>query len=145
MQRTALCLLALLLCTASHAWPASSVTLDATRIATKLWRVIAISREYTPQFQAHVILEAPDGERLSLTFRDATARILIRHDVLELEPKMDIPADIPDEALGDSFIPHRAKWGKPRWLSERVKHEGHDLSKAWKLYLLQKSIREPAL
>jgi hypothetical protein len=47
--------------------------------------------------------------------------------------------------MGDSFIPRLAKWGKPRWFSERVKHEGQEISKAWKLYLLQKSIREPAL
>ena len=145
MNRTGLCLLLFLLCAASPAWSASSVTLDATRIADKLWRVIAITREYAPQFQAHLILEAPDRERLSLTFHDATARILIQHDVIELEPKRDIPADIPDEALGDAFLPHRAKWGKPRWLSERVKHEGHEISKAWKLFLLQKSLREPAL
>jgi hypothetical protein len=85
---------------------------NAARIVDKLWRVIAITREYAPQFQAHLILEAPDRERLSLTCRDATARILVQHDVIELEPKREIPADIPDEALGDAFIPQRAKWGE---------------------------------
>ena len=140
MNRTGLCLLLFLLCAASPAWSASSVTLDATRIADKLWRVIAITREYAPQFQAHLILEAPDRERLSLTFRDATARILVQHDVIELEPKRDIPAAIPEEALGDAFMPHRATLGKTRWWKERIKQEGKELNKGL-LLLLEQTIR----
>ena len=37
--------------------------LEAIRLSRKLWRVIDVTRQYVPQFQAHVILEAPDRER----------------------------------------------------------------------------------
>jgi hypothetical protein len=66
-------------------------------------------------------------------------------DVIALDRKPDVPVNIPAHDMGDYFIPRLAKWGKPRWWSERIKHEGHEISKAWKLYLLQKSVREPAL
>ena len=66
-------LLALLLSVASSAVAQSGRHLEAIRLSRKLWRVIAITRTYIPQFQAHVILEAPDRERLPLTFRDARA------------------------------------------------------------------------
>jgi hypothetical protein len=62
-----------------------------------------------------------------------------------LARKSDMPADLPEHAMGGYFIPSFAKWGKPRWWSERVKHEGQEISKAWKLYLLQKRFREPAI
>jgi hypothetical protein len=118
---------------------------EADRLADKLWRVIDLTKQYQPQFQAYVTLEAPDGERLALTFDGESARTLIHDDVIVLDRKPDVHGDIPEQEMGPSFIPRLAKWGKPRWLSERVKHEGHEISKAWKLFLLQKSLREPAL
>ena len=66
-------LLALLLYVAPSAVAQSARHLEAVRLSRKLWRVIDMTREYVPQFQAHVILEAPDRERLTLTFRDARA------------------------------------------------------------------------
>jgi hypothetical protein len=47
--------------------------------------------------------------------------------------------------MGAYVIPHLATWGKPRWWSERAKHEGQAISKAWKLYRLQKRLREIAV
>jgi len=138
-------LLALVLCLATPIMAQSASDLEADRISDKLWRVIDISKEYSPRFQAHVTLEAPDGERLALTLQGEGARTLIHDDVIALDRKPDVHGDIPAQDMGSYFIPRLAKWGKPRWLSERLKHEGHEISKAWKLYLLQKSIREPEL
>jgi hypothetical protein len=138
-------LLALLLGVTTSPLAQSDRDREADRLADKLWRVIDITKQYQPQFQAHVTLEAPDGERLAVTFDGESARTLIHDDVIELDRKPDVHGDIPEHDMGPYFIPRLAKWGKPRWLSERVKHEGHEISKAWKLYLLQKSIREPAL
>ena len=136
--------LAVVLCVATQATAQPNRTLQADRLADKLWWVIDITKEYQPQFQAHVTLEAPDGERLALTLQGENARTLIHDDVIALEPKPDVPADIPEQAMGASVIPSLAKWGKPRWWSERAKHEGHEISKTWKLYRLQKSGRETA-
>ena len=138
-------LLALLLCITTPALTQSDRELEADRLADKLWRVIDITKQYQPQFQAHVTLEAPDGERLALTLHGESARTLVHDDVIALDRKPDVHPKSTEHDMGDSFIPRLAKWGKPRWLSERVKHEGQEISKAWKLYLLQKSIREPAL
>ena len=138
-------LLAIVLGLATPALAQSARDLEADRLANKLWRVIDITKQYQPQFQVHVTLEASDGERLALTFDGASARTLIHDDVIVLDRKPDVHGDISEHDMGTSFIPRLAKWGKPRWLSERVKHEGHEISKAWKLYLLQKSLREPAL
>jgi hypothetical protein len=138
-------LLALLLCVTTSPPAQSDRDLEADRLADKLWRILDITKDYQPQFQAHVTLEAPDGERLALTFDGESARTLIHDDVIELDRKPDVHGDIPEQDMGSYFLPRLAKWGKPRWLSERVKHEGHEISKAWKLYLLQKSVREPAL
>jgi hypothetical protein len=138
-------LLAVVLCLVTPALTQADRDREADRLADKLWRVIDITKQYQPQFQAHVTLEAPDGERLALTLDGESARTLIHDDVIVLNRKPDVHGDIPEQDMGPSFIPRLAKWGKPRWLSERVKHEGHEISKAWKLYLLQKSIREPAL
>jgi hypothetical protein len=145
MQLRGVFLLTVLLYLASLALAYSARDLEADRIADKLWRVIDITKQYQPQFQAHVTLEAPDGERLAMTFDGESARTLIHDDVIALDRKPDVHGDISKQDMGPYFIPRLAKWGKPRWLSERVKHEGHELSKAWKLFLLQKSIREPAL
>jgi hypothetical protein len=138
-------LLAVVLGLATPALAQAARDLEADRLADKLWRVIDITKQYQPQFQVHVTLEAPDGEHLALTFDGASARTLIHEDVIVLDRKPDVHGDISEHDMGPSFIPRLAKWGKPRWLSERVKHEGHEIRKAWKLYLLQKSLREPAL
>ena len=138
-------LLALLLGVTTSPLAQSDRDREADRLADKLWRVIDITKQYQPQFQAHVTLQAPDGERLAVTFDGESARTLIHDDVIVLDRKPDIHGDIPEHDMGPYFIPRLATWGKPRWLSERVKHEGHEISKAWKLFLLQKSVREPAL
>jgi hypothetical protein len=138
-------LLALLLSVPISSLAQSNRDLEADRLADKLWRVIDITKQYQPQFQAHVTLEAPDGERLALTFDGESARTLIHDDVMVLDRKPEVHGDIPEQDMSPSFIPRLAKWGKPRWVSERVKHEGNEISKTWKLFLLQKSVREPAL
>ena len=138
-------LLALLLGVTTSPLAQSDRDREADRLADKLWRVIDITKQYQPQFQAHVTLQAPDGERLAVTFDGESARTLVHDDVIALERKPDVQVGILEQDLGVYFIPRLATWGKPRWLSERVKHEGHEISKIWKLYLLQKSVREPAL
>jgi hypothetical protein len=75
--------------------------------------------------QAHVVLEAPDRERLTLTFRDARAQTLVRSDVIALAPKTGIPPDSPETALGDYLIPTPVRLGKTRWWKEWVKQEGN--------------------
>ena len=138
-------MLAVVLCIATHVMAQPTHARNADRIADKLWWVIDITKQYQPQFQAHVTLEAPDGERLALTFEGERVRTLVHDDVIELERKPGVPSDIPEHARGASFIPRLATWGKPRWWSERVKHEGQELSKTWKLYRLQKSVQETAV
>ena len=138
-------MLAVVLCVATHTTAQSTRDLQADRLADKLWWIIDITKEYQPQFQAHVTLEAPDGERLALSFQGESARTLVHDDVIELERKPSVPADLPEHAMGEYFIPHLAKWGKPRWWSERAKHEGQEISKVWKLYRLQKRVRETAV
>ena len=138
-------LLVLLLGVTTSPLAQSDRDLEADRLADKLWRVIDLTKQYVPQFRAHVTLEAPDGERLALTLQAESARTLVHDDVIELDRKPRVPTAITEQDMGAYFIPRLAKWGKPRWLSERVKHEGHEISKAWKLFLLQKSVREPAL
>jgi|SRR5437016_11292762 len=145
MQLCGFFLVAVVLCVTTPALAQSARDLEADRLADKLWRIIDITKQYQPQFQAHVTLEAPDGERFALTLQGESARTLIHDDVIALERKPGILADIPEQEMGPYFIPRLAKWGKPRWWSERVHHEGHEISKAWKLFLLQKSVREPAL
>ena len=135
-------LLALLLYVASSAVAQSGRHLEAIRLSRKLWRVIDIRRQYVPQFQAHVILEAPDRERLTLTFRDERAQTLVRSDVIALAPKTGIPADIPETALGDYLIPTHVKLGKTRWWKEWAKHEGKQLKRDWGLFLEQKRAEE---
>ena len=137
--------LAVVLCVATQAMAQPSRNAQADRLADKLWWVIDITKEYQPQFQAHVTLEAPDGERLALTLQGENARTLVHDDVIALERKLGVPADIPEQAMGAYVIPSLAKWGKPRWWSERAKHEGHELSKRWKLYRLQKGVQETAV
>ena len=138
-------LLAVVLCAATQAMAQPASNFQADRLVDKLWWIIDITKEYQPQFQAHVTLEAPDGERLALTLHGESARILVHDDVIELAHKPGVPSDIPEQALGEYFIPHLAKWGKPRWWSERAKHEGQEISKTWKLYQLQKRGGETAL
>jgi hypothetical protein len=118
---------------------------EADRLSDKLWRVIDITKQYAPQFQAHVTLEAPDGERLALTLQGENARTLIHDDVIALDRKPDVHGDIPEQEMGPYFIPRIAKWGKPRWFSERLKHEGREIRRAWELFLLQIRVREPEL
>jgi hypothetical protein len=137
--------LAVLLCLAAPAMAQSARARQADRIADKLWWIIDITKQYQPQFQAHVTLEAPDGERLALTLQGERARTLVHDDVIALERQSGVHAERAEQALGEDFIPHLAPWGKPRWWSERAKHEGHEISKAWKRYRLQKSGRETAL
>ena len=61
-------MLAVVLCGATHAMAQPARNLQADRLADKLWWIIDITKEYQPQFQAHVTLEAPDGECLALRF-----------------------------------------------------------------------------
>jgi hypothetical protein len=140
-------MLAVVLCVATHVMAQPMHARNADRIADKLWWVIDIIKQYQPQFQAHVTLEAPDGERLALTFEGERARTLVRDDVIALERKPGVPSALPEpeHVRSATFIPRLATWGKPRWWSERVKHEGHEISKAWKLYRLQKSVQETAV
>jgi hypothetical protein len=138
-------MLAVVLCVATHAMAQPTRDRQADRIAAKLWWIIDITKQYQPSFQAHVTLEAPDGERLALTLQGESARTLVYDDVIELERKPGVQADSSEHALGADVIPHLAKWGKPRWWSERAKHEGQAISKTWKRYRLQKSGRETAV
>lgn len=137
--------LAVVLCVGTHAMAQPIRDRQADRMADKLWWIIDITKQYQPSFQAHVTLEAPDGERLALTFEGESARTLVHDDVIALERKSGIPSDVPERAMGEYFIPRLAKWGKPRWWSERAKHEGQAISKTWKLYRLQRSVRETAV
>jgi len=145
MKQRGFFLLALVLCVTTPALAQSARDLEADRLADKLWRILDITKQYQPQFQAYVTLEAPDGERVALTFQGESARTLVHDDVITLARKSDIPADLPEHAMGGYFIPSFAKWGKPRWWSERVKHEGQEISKAWKLYRLQQRGGETAV
>jgi hypothetical protein len=145
MQLRGVFLLVVVLGVATPALAQPARDLEADRIAAKLWWIIDITKQYQPQFQAHVTLEAPDGERLALTLHGESARTLIHDDVIELDRKPGVQGDRAEQEPGASFLPRLAKWGKPRWWSERAKHEGQELSKAWKLYQLQKRFREPAL
>ena len=131
-------LFALLLFVASPAVAQSERHREAIRLSRKLWRVIDITREYASQFQAHVILEAPDRERLPLTFRTERAHTLVRDDVITLSPQNTIPPDIPDSALGDYLLPIPVRLGKTLWWKEWVKHEGKQLKRDWQLFLEQR-------
>jgi hypothetical protein len=131
-------LLAILLLVVPSAVAQLARHLEAERLSRKLWRVIDITREYVPQFQAHVILEAPDRERVTLTFRDERAQTLVRSDVIALAPKTGIPPDIPESALGDYFIPTHVRFGKSRWWKEWVKQEGKQINRDWRIFLQQK-------
>jgi len=64
-----------------------------------------ITKEYQPQFQAHVTLEAPDGERLALTLQGENARTHVHDDVITLERKPRVPDDLPEQAMGAYVIP----------------------------------------
>jgi len=138
MKYLVVLLLALLLLVASPAVAQSERHLEAIRLARKLWRIIDITREYVPQFQAHVILEAPDRERLTLTFRTERAQTLVRDDVITLSPQGTIPPDIPETALGDYLFPTPVRLGKTRWWKEWVKHEGKQIKRDWQLFLEQR-------
>jgi hypothetical protein len=138
-------MLAVVLCVATHAMAQPTRDRQADRIAAKLWWIIDITKQYQPSFQAHVTLEAPDGERLALTFEGESARTLVHDDVIALERTSGVPSDVPEHAMGEYVIPRLATWGKLRWWSERAKHEGQAISKTWKLYRLQKSGRETAV
>jgi hypothetical protein len=135
-------LLALLLYIAAPAMAQSARHREAVRLSRKLWRVIDITRAYVPQFQAQVILEAPDRERLTLTFRGERAQTLVRSDVIALAPKTGIPPDIPETALGDYLIPTHVSVGKTRWWKEWVKQEGKQIKRDWRLFLEQKREEE---
>ena len=71
--------LAVALCMVTHVMAQPAHNLQADRIADKLWWIIDITKEYQPQFQAHVTLEAPDGERLALSFPGESARTICEH------------------------------------------------------------------
>ena len=145
MQLRGFFLLAVVLCVATPAMAQQARDSHADQMADKLWWIIDITKEYQPPFQAHVILEAPDGERLALTLQGERARTLVHDDVIELERKPGVPSDILEQAMDADVIPHLATWGKPRWWSERAKHEGQEISKTWKLFRLQKRGRETAV
>jgi hypothetical protein len=138
-------LLAVVLYLATPALAQSDRDREADRLADKLWRILDLTKQYQPQFQAYVTLEAPDGERLALTFDGESARTLVRRDVIALERKPEVHVDVQEHEMGVYFIPRLAPWGKPRWWSERVKHAGQEISKAWQRYQIRKSLREPIL
>jgi hypothetical protein len=138
-------LLAVLLCVATPAPAQSARDLELHRIAEKLWWIIDITKQYQPQVQVHVTLEAPDGARLALTLQGESARTLVHDDVIILDRQPRVPSDVAEQALREYFIPRLAKWGKPRWWSERAKHEGQEISRVWKLYQPQKGVPETAL
>ena len=142
MTYLVLFVLALLLYVAPSAVAQSARHREAVRLSRKLWRVIDITRKYVPQFQTHVILEAPDRERLTLTFWDERAQTLVRSDVIALAPKAGIPPDSPETVLGDYLIPTHVRLGKTRWWKEWVKHEGKQLKRDWRLFLEQKRAEE---
>ena len=142
MQSRGVFLLAVVLCVATPAMAQPTRDRQANQMTDKLWWIIDITKQYQPQFQAYVTLEAPDGERLALTLHGENARTLVHDDVIELARTPGVQSDIPEHAMGADVIPHLAKWGKPRWWSERAKHEGQEISKTWKLYRLQKKGRE---
>ena len=145
MQRCRFFLLAVVLGVTTPALAQSARDLEADRLVDKLWRLLDITKQYQPQFQVHVTLEAPDGERLALTLHGENARTLVHDDVIALARKPRAQSDIPEHAMGVDVIPRLAPWGKPRWWSERAKHEGQEISKVWKLYRLQKGVPETAL
>ena len=64
-----------------------------------------ITKQYQPQVQVHVTMEAPDGERLALTFQGESARTFVRDDVLVLDRKPGVPSDSSEQAMGAYFIP----------------------------------------
>src|SRR6267143_2959342 len=111
MKQRGFFLLAVVLCVATHAMAQPARDRQANQMTDKLWRIIDITKQYQPQFQAHVILEAPDGERLALTLPGESARTLVYDDVIALARTPGVQADIPEQALGEHFIPHLAKWG----------------------------------
>src|SRR4029453_7075108 len=131
-------LLALLLSVAPSAVSQSARHREAVRLSRKLWRIIDITREYVPQFQAHVILEAPDRERLTLTFRTERAQTLVRDDVIALSTQTIIPPDIPETALGDYLLPSPVRLGKTLWGEGGGKTEGKQIKRDWKLFLEQR-------
>jgi hypothetical protein len=145
MQPRGFFVLAVVLCVAIPALAQSARDLERDRRADKLWWIIDITKQYQPQVQVHVTLEAPDGERLALTFHGERARTLVHDDVIVLDRQPGVPSDSSEQAMGEDFIPRLATWGKPRWWSERAKHEGQEISKAWKLYRLPKGLLETAL
>ena len=145
MQLRGFVMLAVVLWVATQAMAQPTNDLQADRIADKLWWILDITKQYQPQFQAYVTLEAPDGARAALTLHGERARTLVQDDVIALELRPGVQSDAPEQATGAYVIPHLTKWGKPRWWSERVKHEGQAISKAWKLYRLQKGLRETAV
>jgi hypothetical protein len=138
MKYLVVLLLALLLLVASPAVAQSERHREAIRLSRKLWRVIDITREYAPQFQAHVILEAPDRERLTLTFRTERAQTLMRDDVIALSLQGTIPPDIQETAFGDYLLPTSVRFGKSLWWKEWVKHEGKQIKRDWHLFLEQR-------
>src|SRR6267143_6766081 len=108
MQQRGFFLLAVVLCVATHAMAQPARDRQVDRMTDQLWWIIDITKQYQPQFQAHVTLEAPDGERLALTLQGESARTLVYDDVIELERKPGVQADIPEQAMGAYFIPHLA-------------------------------------
>jgi hypothetical protein len=98
-------MLAVVLCVATPALAQPARDLQADRTADKLWWIIAITKQYQPQFQAHVTLEAPDGERLALTLHGESARTLGHDDVIALARKLGVPSAIPEQEMGADVIP----------------------------------------
>src|SRR5262249_10767942 len=98
-------LLAVVMGVAIPAMAQPTRNLQADRLVDKLWWIIDITKEYQPQFQAHVTLEAPDGERLALTLHGESARTLVHDDVIELEHKLGSQAESPEHVMGGDLIP----------------------------------------
>jgi len=134
MKERGVFLLAVVLCVATHAMAQPARDRQIDQMTDKLWWIIDITKQYQPQFQAYVTLEAPDGERLALTLHGERARTLVHDDVIALERTPGVQADSPEQEMGADVIPHLATWGKPRWWGERAKNEGQEIGKTWKLY-----------
>jgi hypothetical protein len=85
--------LAIVLGVVTHAMAKPARDLHADHMTDKLWWIIDITKQFQPEFQAHVTLEAPDGERLALTLQGEHARTLVHDDVITLERKPGIQVD----------------------------------------------------
>ena len=121
---------------------AAGGSVSLKNITGKLWRVIEITRVYDPQFQAHVILEAPDRQRVTVIFRGEIARTLVTYDVITLEPKHGTPLAIPEDEIGNFLTPTLVKLGRTRWWQEWAREQGREINKGFRQFFEPKRTGE---